>query len=46
VLRSALAQRVSFAESAGKGLTVLETEPKGLAAKEVVTMVDELLELI
>lgn len=46
VLRNALAQRVSFAESAGKGLTVLETEPKGLAAKEVITMVDELLELI
>lgn len=46
VLKSALAQRVGFAESAGKGLTVLETEPKGLAAKEVSAMVDEILELM
>lgn len=45
VLKNALAQRVGFAESAGKGLTVLETDPKGLAAKEVTTMVDEILEM-
>ena len=45
VLRNALSQRVGFAESAGKGLTVLETDPKGLAAKEVAAMVDEILEM-
>ena len=45
VLKNALSQRVGFAESAGKGLTVLETDPKGLAAKEVAAMVDEILEM-
>jgi chromosome partitioning protein len=45
VLKNALSQRVGFAESAGKGLTVLETDPKGLAAKEVAAMVEEILEM-
>jgi chromosome partitioning protein len=45
VLKSAISQRVGFAESAGKGSTVLETDPKGLAAKEVAAMVNEILEM-
>lgn len=45
VLKSAISQRVCFAESAGKGSTVLETDPKGLAAKEVAAMVNEILEM-
>lgn len=45
VLKSAISQRVSFAESAGKGSTVLETDPKGLAAKEIAAMVNEILEM-
>lgn len=45
VLKNALSQRVGFAESAGKGLTVLETDPKGPAAREVAAMVDEILEM-
>ncbi len=45
VLKNALSQRVGFAESAGKGLTVLETDPKGPAAREVAAMVEEILEM-
>jgi len=35
VLSAHLCQRVAFAESAGTGQTVLETEPNGTAAREV-----------
>lgn len=42
VFESAICQRVSFAESAAQGKTVLETEPKGLASQEVLTLVKEL----
>lgn len=45
VLKSQVCQRVAFAESAASGQTVLETEPKGQAAKEIVALVDELLEV-
>ncbi len=45
VLRSSVSQRVAFAESAATGQTVLETEPKGQAAKEIKTLVAELLEV-
>jgi chromosome partitioning protein len=45
VLRSQICQRVSFAESAASGQTVLETEPKGQAAQEIQTLVNELLEI-
>lgn len=45
VLKSQICQRVSFAESAASGQTVLETDPKGLAAQEVITLVQELLEV-
>ena len=44
VLRSAVCQRVGFAESAGSGRTVLETDPKGAAAEEVRGLVTEILE--
>lgn len=43
VLSSSLCQRVAFAESASSGQTVLETDPKGLAAKEVRDLVEEIL---
>lgn len=45
ILKSALVQRVSFAESAAKGQTVLDTDPKGTASKEVLAMVDEILDI-
>jgi cellulose biosynthesis protein BcsQ len=35
---------VSFAESAGTGQTVLETEPNGQASQEIKAVVKELLE--
>ncbi len=37
-------QRVAFAESAAAGLSVLESDPKGTAAKEIRILVRELLE--
>lgn len=43
VLRSQICQRVPFAESAATGQTVLETEPKGQAAKEIMALTEELL---
>jgi len=42
---AAISQRVVFAESAASGLSVLEAEPKGLAAKEIRALIRELLEL-
>ena len=42
---SFISQRVIFAESAASGLSVLEAEPKGLAAKEIRSLIQELLEL-
>lgn len=43
VLKSAVCQRVGFAESAGTGRTVLETEPHGAAANEVRGLVKEIM---
>jgi chromosome partitioning protein len=45
VLKSGVAQRVSFAESAGTGQTVMEIEPNGQASLEIKAVVKELLEL-
>jgi chromosome partitioning protein len=45
VLRSQICQRVGFAESAASGQTVLETDPKGQAAQEIQSLVQELLEV-
>lgn len=43
VLQSQICQRVSFAESAAQGQTVLETEKESLASQEINTLVDEIL---
>lgn len=43
VLAASVAQRVAFAESAGQGSTVLETDPAGSAATEINNLVEELL---
>lgn len=45
VLKSSICQRVSFAESAAQGQTVLETEPNGSAAQEILALTRELLEM-
>jgi chromosome partitioning protein len=44
VLEAAICQRVAFAESAASGQTVLEAQPDGPAAAEVLAVLDELLE--
>ncbi len=44
VLKTALSQRVGYAESAGAGMTVLEADPSGSAAKEVRGVVAEIME--
>ncbi len=46
VLTSQISQRVGFAESAARGQTVLETEPTGIASKEILALVAEIWELI
>ena len=43
VLTAQICQRIAFAESAATGQTVLETEPKGAAAKEIKAIVKEIL---
>lgn len=45
VLKAAISQRVSFAESAAQGLTVMEVDSRGAAANEVRAMARELMEL-
>jgi len=45
VLKASISQRVAFAESAATGSTVLETDGKGAAAKEVMALVNELMSL-
>jgi len=44
VLKAQVCQRVSFAESAASGRTVLETEPEGAASREIKALVKELME--
>lgn len=46
VLRSHVCQRVSFAESASQGSTVLQTDPGGTAAREIEALTDEVMELM
>jgi chromosome partitioning protein len=46
VMKASLCQRVSFAESAASGRTVLETDPQGAAAGEVRAVVAEILEMV
>ena len=43
VLSTSVAQRVAFAESAGQGSTVLETDPTGPATQEIKDLVKEIL---
>jgi chromosome partitioning protein len=45
IMRSQVCQRVPFAESAATGQTVLETDPKGQAAKEIIALTQEILEV-
>lgn len=44
VLKSEICQRVSFAESAAQGQTVLETDPESIASREISALVKEVLE--
>lgn len=44
VLKAEICQRVSFAESAAQGRTVIETDPESLASKEINALVKEVLE--
>jgi chromosome partitioning protein len=46
VLKSQVCQRVGFAESAGQGRTVLETEPGSIASQEIESLATEIMELI
>jgi len=45
VLKAAISQRVSFAESAAQGKTVLDTDPDGRASQEIQALVREIMEL-
>ncbi|MEI7672372.1 MAG: ParA family partition ATPase [Deltaproteobacteria bacterium] len=46
VLPTAICQRVAFAESAAIGASVLETEPNGSAAREILSLTREALEMM
>lgn len=45
VLEASVCQRVAFAESAAQGLTVMDIDPEGSAAKEIENLTRELLEM-
>lgn len=45
-MKSQLCQRVGFAETAGEGKTVLETDPDGNASEEVKALINELMEAV
>lgn len=45
VLETSICQRIALAESAAEGRTVFETEPESLAAREILTLVNEILEV-
>ncbi len=45
VLSQSIAQRVSFAESAASGSTVLEIDPSSAASQEIMGLLDEVLAL-
>lgn len=44
ILSAEISQRVIFAESNSTGMTVLEMEPKGQAAKEITSLAQEIKE--
>jgi chromosome partitioning protein len=43
VFSAQIVQRMAFANSATRGLTVMETEPNGAAAKEIRTLTEEII---
>jgi chromosome partitioning protein len=43
VLDATVTQRVAFAETAARGVTVFETDPEGVAAREMESLGRELL---
>jgi chromosome partitioning protein len=45
ILAADISQRVGFAEAVASGQTVLDTDPDGLAAREVISLVRELVKL-
>lgn len=45
VLKTVISQRVGFAESAATGETVLDTDPGGAAAKEILSLTKEILSI-
>jgi chromosome partitioning protein len=45
IARAVINQRIAFAESAARGLSVLETAPTGLAGREISVLARELLAL-
>jgi len=45
VLEAVISQRVGFAESAAAGGTVLDTDPNGAGAKEILALTKEILSL-
>ena len=45
LLNTSIGQRVAFAESAAGGLTVLDTDPSGVASQEINALTREILEL-
>jgi chromosome partitioning protein len=46
VLKTAVCQRVAFAESAASGQSVPETDPRSSAAREIESITDEILEMM
>jgi chromosome partitioning protein len=46
VLLSAISQRVAFAESAALGQSVLEVEPNGAAAQEIIALTRTAVEMM
>lgn len=45
IFATEIGQRVAFVESAARGLTVIETEPKGQAAREIQNLAAEIREI-
>ena len=46
VLKTAICQRVIYAETAGNGTTVCRIDPNGVAAKEIIKLTKEIMEIL
>jgi chromosome partitioning protein len=46
VLKSAVSQRVAFAETAAQGKTVMDQDMESLASKEIIALTNEIMEVI